>query len=94
MDELLAPLKAEVARLDRVENGKNGDPKDARDAPPVKSVAVSQDPPAPPKLELSQDEIRLIKDYIKPAPGSGQASGPPIKVGDSVHVRTVPYPRP
>jgi hypothetical protein len=94
MEQTLAPLKAEVARLERVENGKNGEPKDAFNPPPVKSVALAQDPPAPPKLELSQDEIRLIKDYIKPAPGSGQGSRPPINVGDPVSVSTIPLPSP
>jgi len=48
--------------------------------------------PEPP-LQLSREEIQLVRDYIKPAPIVG---GPaePIKVGDPVIGPTIPFPSP
>ena len=42
---------------------------------------------------LSREEIQLIRDYIKPAPGAGSAIEP-IKVGDPVIGETIPFPSP
>ncbi len=47
--------------------------------------------PARSGLSLSREEIQLIRDFIKPAPGSGTAI-PTINVGDSIGAETIPLP--
>jgi hypothetical protein len=47
--------------------------------------------PSPQPLVLSPDEMRLIREYIKPAPSAGLATSP-IKVGDPVTTGTIPLP--
>ena len=42
-------------------------------------------------LNLSREEIQLIKDYIKPAPSAGAASAT-INVGDPVEGGMIPLP--
>jgi hypothetical protein len=42
-------------------------------------------------LNLSREEIQLIKDYIKPAPSAGAASAT-INVGDPVESGMIPLP--
>jgi hypothetical protein len=42
-------------------------------------------------LNLSREEIQLIKDYIKPAPAAG-AAAPAINVGDPVEGAMIPLP--
>jgi len=37
-------------------------------------------------------DVRLVREYIKPAPFAGPAA-PPINVGDPVTVVTIPRPR-
>ena len=44
-------------------------------------------------LNLSREEIQLIRDYIKPAPTAG-AAAPAINVGDTVDGGTIPLPSP
>jgi hypothetical protein len=50
--------------------------------------------PAPAPLVLSPDDVRLIKEYIKPAPFIGGAAVKPISVGDSVTLESIPLPTP
>jgi hypothetical protein len=45
-------------------------------------------------LNLSPEEIHLIRDYIKPVPFAGPATLPSITVGDSVTTGTIPLPSP
>jgi hypothetical protein len=45
-------------------------------------------------LNLSPEEIHLIRDYIKSAPLAGPATLPSITVGDSVTTGTIPLPSP
>jgi hypothetical protein len=42
---------------------------------------------------FSPDEVRLIREYIKPAPFSGPAVAP-INVGDPVTIGTISLPSP
>ena len=42
-------------------------------------------------MVLSPDEVRLVREYIKPAPSNGPAA-PPIRVGDPVTIGTIPLP--
>ena len=44
-------------------------------------------------LNLSREEVQLIRDYIKPAPSAG-SGGAPISVGDPVSGATIPLPSP
>jgi hypothetical protein len=44
-------------------------------------------------LDLSREEIQLIKEYIKPAPAAGPAS-PAINVGDPISGAMIPLPSP
>ena len=49
--------------------------------------------PAQTGLNLSREEIQLIRDYIKPAPTTGPAA-PAINVGDPVDGAMIPLPSP
>ena len=44
-------------------------------------------------LNLSREEIQLIRDFIKPSPAGGTPA-PAINVGDPVGVATIPLPSP
>lgn len=44
-------------------------------------------------LNLSRDEIQLIKDYIKPVPPTGIAQAA-IHIGDTINAATIPLPSP
>lgn len=46
-----------------------------------------------PPLDLTQEDIQIIKEYIKPAPPIGTPM-PAIKVGDTVGTATIPLPSP
>ncbi|WP_369722074.1 hypothetical protein AB8Z38_34935 [Bradyrhizobium sp. LLZ17] len=82
-------LKLRVARLDQIASAN-----EARDKP-------SSEIPKPPaetrpdraSLNLSREEIQLIRDYIKPAPIAGSATES-IKVGDPITGPTIPFPSP
>lgn len=82
-------LKLRVARLDQIASAN-----EARDKP-------SSETPKPPaetrperaSLNLSREEIQLIRDYIKPAPIAGSATES-IKVGDPITGPTIPFPSP
>ena len=56
--------------------------------------AISQSRQAASALSLSPDEIRAIKEYIKPAPIAGEAISPSINVGDYITEATIPVPSP
>jgi hypothetical protein len=86
----LLPLSARLATLEQVEKTRRdaGQQKEA----PNKS-GVENQPNTNQALELSREEIQLIKEYIKPAPYSGPP-GPPINVGDTVIGTMIPLPSP
>jgi len=44
-------------------------------------------------LNLTSEEVRLIRDFIKPAPVTGTPA-PAINVGDMVSIATIPLPSP
>ena len=44
-------------------------------------------------LNLSREEIQLIRDFIKPSPAAGPPA-PAINVGDPIGVATIPLPSP
>lgn len=100
-------LKSEISTLERQleslkKQAANSEPRqkasaDQKIPPPV--VAADNDKlpaerrPTAPSLTLSPDEIRLIREYIKPSPVKGPAAKP-ISVGDPVVVGTIPLPSP
>jgi hypothetical protein len=92
LERQLVPLKKLVAEAEQ--------PKNNMDQKPSPSLAAADKGkpnaelrPSPPSLTLSPDEMRLIREYIKPAPFTGPAA-PPINVGDSVTIGTIPLPSP
>ena len=66
----LLPLSERVAKLEQAEKARK-DASEEQNKPGVENNRPSA------RLELSPEEIQLIKDYIKPAPYSGPA-GPAI----------------
>jgi hypothetical protein len=82
-------LRLRLARLDQIASAN-----EARDKP----SSEIQKPPAETRpertsLNLSREEIQLIRDYIKPAPIAGSATES-IKVGDPITGPTIPFPSP
>jgi hypothetical protein len=90
----LPPVKERVARLEQVEKEKRDldqqeeaqNRTDAEKNKPDGEMRTNQT-----ALELSRDEIRLIRDYIKPAP-SADAAAPAINIGDAVTGAMIPLP--
>jgi len=76
----LLPLNERLARLEQAEKN--------RPAVEINRPSASQS-----ILELSPEEIQMIRDYIKPAPYSGPV-GPPVNVGDPVTTAMIPLPSP
>lgn len=85
------PLRERLARLEQAEKSKQDS--DQQDSGLSKSGAPKNKPVAEiqPPLNLSREEIQLVRDFIKPAPSGGPAL-PPINVGDSVGGATIPLP--
>lgn len=76
----LSPLSGRLAKLEQVEKNKP-------------DVEINRSSAAQAILELSPEEIQVIRDYIKPAPYSGP-SGPAANVGDPVTAPMIPLPSP
>lgn len=97
-------LKSEITTLERKlvppkKEAASPEPPEKRDGSEQKNASVSgtdkSKPPAPPSqtpllLTLSADEMRLVRDYIKPAPTAKPAQS--INVGDPVTSGTIPLP--
>jgi len=78
----LLPLRERVAKAELVERAKQiAEQQKAGAGPRTEQAALS----------LTPDEIRLIRDFIKPAPSAG-ATAPAINVGDTVSIATIPLP--
>ena len=76
----LGSLKQRFARLEQAEKTKL----DKAGAEPNTEQSA---------LNLSREEIQLIRDFIKPSPAGGTPA-PAINVGDPVGVATIPLPSP
>jgi hypothetical protein len=96
LEKKLLPLKSQTANSQQPE--KASSPNQAEQ--PVAATADKTRPPAenrtppstmPSPLVLSPDEVRLVREYIKPAPSNGPAAAP-IRVGDPVTTGTIPLP--
>ncbi|UQR61092.1 hypothetical protein LRP30_29530 [Bradyrhizobium sp. C-145] len=86
--EIIA-LKLRVARLDQTASANNTREKLSSETP--KPAAETR--PDQASLNLSREEIQLIRDYIKPAPVTGSFTES-IRVGDPVAGETIPFPSP
>jgi hypothetical protein len=89
----LLPLKTGLGQLELVEQARKASEENA----PSQNAGLKQAGPdnAPSNVEatlnLSADEIQLIRDYIKPAPSAG-SSALNIKIGDLIGSATIPLP--
>ena len=89
----LAPLKERVAQLDQAEKARRQaeQQQDAKDKSAIeRSSRIGETQAA---LNLSSEEIQLVKVYIRPAPSTG-APADAIKVGDIVDGAMIPLPSP
>jgi hypothetical protein len=105
LERQLGPLKKQVADADQKEKKNNAEQPNQlqnqalftgaieKDISPEESKRRPGHHSTPASLALSLDEVRLIREYIKPAPFTGPAA-PPINVGDPVSVATIPLPSP
>ncbi len=92
LERQLVPLKKLVAEAEQPKNNMDQkSPSSAAAAEKDRPVAENHAPAQP--LTLSPDEMRLVREYIKPAPFTG-AAAPPINVGDPVTIGTIPLPSP
>jgi hypothetical protein len=84
----LGPLKERFEKLEQAEKAKlEAD----QNATAERTKAAADPRPDQTGLNLSREEIQLIRDFIKPAPASGTPA-PAINVGDSVGAGTIPLP--
>ena len=90
LEKQLEPLKRQVALSEQQEKART-DQKN----PPATAATNGGRPAAETRaasaLAFSPDEVRLIREYIKPSPVAGAAAQPP-KVGDPVTAGTIPLP--
>ncbi|MBB4369432.1 hypothetical protein GGD63_002220 [Bradyrhizobium sp. cir1] len=84
----LSPLKERLSRFDQAEKARQAEEK-AREE---RSKRTADNPPQQAPLTLSREDIQLIRDYIKPAPGVGSSAAP--AVGDPLPGATIPFPSP
>jgi hypothetical protein len=92
----LLPVRERIVKLEQIEKERRDldQQEEAQNRPDVKKNKpdgeIRTDQTA---LNLSREEIRLIRDYIKPAP-SADTAAPAINVGDPVGGATIPLPSP
>jgi hypothetical protein len=92
----LSPLRERAAKADLLEKAKQS--ADQQKEVQNKSGTEKNRAGAGSRIEqaalnLTPEEIRLIRDFIKPAPAAG-APAPAINVGDTVSIGTIPLPSP
>jgi hypothetical protein len=90
------PVKERITRLEQIEKAKRD--LDQQEEAQNKSDAEKNKPGGEIRtdqaaLNLSREEIQLIKDYIKLAPSAG-STAPAINVGDPIGGATIPLPSP
>ena len=92
----LSPLKARIAKVDSDDKAKRdaNQQKESQIKSGVEKNRIGPDPGSDQAaLNLTSEEVRLIRDFIKPAPVTGTPA-PAIKVGDMVSFATIPLPSP
>ena len=92
----LVVIKSQAAKLEAAESKREADQNDNQGRPGTeKTAGFGQSHQAALALSLSPDEIRAIREYIKPAPIAGEAISPSISVGDHMTTEaTIPVPSP
>ena len=90
----LLPVKERLARLEQIEKTKLS--LDQQDGGQTKSAALNKKAGGEIRtdhlpLNLTREEIQLVRDYIKPSPSAGPAL-PAINIGDFVGGATIPLP--
>jgi hypothetical protein len=86
-------LKEGLARAEQVEKTRDQREGGQNKAGAEKNKAGGELRPDQTALNLSREEVQLIREYIKPAPSAGIAA-PAINVGDPVGGATIPLPSP
>jgi hypothetical protein len=92
----LSPLKARIAKVDSDDKAKRdaNQQKESQIKSGVEKNRIGPDPGSDQAaLNLTSEEVRLIRDFIKPAPVTGTPA-PAINVGDMVSFATIPLPSP
>ncbi|CAN7756931.1 hypothetical protein LJR220_002548 [Bradyrhizobium sp. LjRoot220] len=92
----LLPLRERLAKLEQAEKTRrdSGQQVTAQDeASSEKNKAGGETRADQAALNLSREEVQLIREYIKSAPSSGPAA-PAINVGDPLSGVTIPLPSP
>jgi hypothetical protein len=90
----LSPLRERAAKAELLEKAKqNADQqREAQNKPGAEKNKAGAEPRTEQAaLNLTPEEIRQIRDFIKPAPAAGTPSSA-INVGDTVSVATIPLP--
>jgi hypothetical protein len=91
----LVVIKNQAARWEAAESKREADRNDDQGRTGTeKTDGSGQSRQAASALSLSPDEIRAIKEYIKPAPIAGEAISPSFSVGDHMTEATTPVPSP
>jgi hypothetical protein len=95
LERQLVSLKKQAANAEQQEKRNSADERDAalKAAATDQSKPTDEGPSRSTNLILSPDEMRLIREYIKPAPFGGPTARP-INVGDPVTIGTIPLPSP
>jgi hypothetical protein len=92
----LLPLRERLGKLEQIENTKrdSNQQEEAQNKPDMeKNRAGGETRAEQAALNLSREEIQLIRDYIKPATSAGSGAAP-INVGDPVSGAMIPLPSP
>ena len=92
----LLPLRERLGKLEQIENAKrdSNQQEEAQNKPDTeKNKLGGKTRTEQAALNLSREEIQLIRDYIKPAPSAGTGA-PAINVGDPVGGAMIPLPSP
>lgn len=89
----LSPLRERAARADLLEKAKQlaDQQKELQNKSGAETKTGADPRTEQAVLNLTPEEIRLIRDFIKPAPAAATPS-PAIKVGDTVGIATIPLP--
>ena len=90
----LSPLRERATKADLLEKAKQNaeQQKESQNKPGAeKSNAAATLRPEQAAFNLTAEEVRLVRDYIKPAPSTGTPA-PAINVGDTISIATIPLP--
>jgi hypothetical protein len=90
----LLPLRARLEKLEQIESTRkeSSQQEEAQNRPDTNKPGGETNTEQA-ALNLSREEIQLIRDYIKPAPSAGTGA-PAINVGDPIGGAMIPLPSP